>query len=137
MLYDSFGIMQCMRRSIAARRWACFTSLLFFFICQYFVTHDVLNKSFLYGQYVASTEVTRIKLQSKLTYGGNPLTKRRNFVLKIGSSSKIEFIICCYGNTVFQIFVWRSRTVCLLYKYLASLIFLFTCYFSFPIFSNL
>ena len=25
MLYDSFGIMQCMRRSIAARRWACLT----------------------------------------------------------------------------------------------------------------
>ena len=23
MLYDSFGIMQCMRRSIAARCWAC------------------------------------------------------------------------------------------------------------------
>ena len=25
MLYDSFGIMHCMRRSIAARRCACFT----------------------------------------------------------------------------------------------------------------
>ena len=24
MLYDSFGIMQCMRWSIAARRWACY-----------------------------------------------------------------------------------------------------------------
>ena len=26
MSYDSFGIMQCMRRFIAARRWACFLS---------------------------------------------------------------------------------------------------------------
>ena len=43
MLHDSFGIMQCMRRSIAARRWACFWSFWKHQISHYQLLPDVFK----------------------------------------------------------------------------------------------